>query len=104
MTVHSVPTLHSASSTFESLPVIGFVTLLHGLTPRLGVYVMNVSRLDSRGPLCPDAGIFAGLELVQDRHPSVRRHHRLGRPLWPHSHPGPARELPQRVRRQLEQQ
>ena len=26
-----------------NLSVIGFVTLLHGLTPRLGVYVMNVS-------------------------------------------------------------
>lgn len=31
------------------LPVIGFVTLLHGLTPRLGVWVMNVSVSSNTG-------------------------------------------------------
>lgn len=56
--------------------VIFFVTLLHGLTPKLGVYVMNVSCACYHAPwfifLTPR---FTGPQRVQDCDPAFCRDH-----------------------------
>lgn len=59
---------------FGSFVVIGFVTLLHGLTPKLGVHVMNVSDLIAE--TSNSSNCSSGFERVQDCYPSIRSHHR----------------------------
>lgn len=101
--------------------VIFFVTLLHGLTPKLGVYVMNVSCARYHAPrfifLTPR---FTGPQRVQDCDPGFCRDHgcaffvsfggmrltdknRLGGLIRPHSCCRSARQLPQRLCRELAQ-
>lgn len=41
--VSDTPTPRAHMTLISTLTVIAFVTILHGLTPRLGVWVMNVS-------------------------------------------------------------
>ena len=53
--------------------VIVFATILHGLTPRLGVYFMNVNvpplMSQQMLTLCPD------IDPLQNNHPHVYRSH-----------------------------
>ena len=84
--------------------VIGFVTVLHGLTPRLGVWVMNVSCGGCALYRISDTRPVIGLEPFQDIHPHLRRRYWLGCPGWQHPGQGSSCEFPERVRWQLPQQ
>ncbi|EPS98295.1 hypothetical protein FOMPIDRAFT_1051688 [Fomitopsis schrenkii] len=70
-----------------AIAVIVFVTLLHGFTPRLGVYLMNA------------LSVFKIVILL-----FIVIAGKLGRPLGPHIHRGPARQFPERLRRKLDEQ
>ena len=56
--------------------VIGFVTLLHGLTPKLGVLVMNVRVLYFRNCSRSHSLYLSGAERLQDHHPGLRGRYR----------------------------
>ncbi|KAG0695053.1 amino acid transporter [Suillus ampliporus] len=60
-----------------ALAVITFVTLLHGLTPKAGVVIMNVCKFDFYTIILFNI-FLAGAFDIQNHNSAIRRHHRLG--------------------------
>ena len=78
----------------EWFTVVAFVTILQGLFPKLGLWMMNVSRGEWCLYLVVDATSGVGCDRLQNRDPPLHCGLRVGRSCWTHASKGSARELP----------